>query len=444
MRPPALALSILCACAHGGTGRLAPSDDVDDPAARSAEVASALDGYHATYKLTWNGQRIGDARERFAADADALGGWRYERTEHVAVRRGGAVANARTRVVIETDVRLLARRVTVERWVGATKTTGTAQRLRDDGWEVRFGALPARFVDGAAVPSTLVPLLVASGGVTPGRAFAAPVLVEGAGLAVAHLALDIAPDRHRALAQVTTAAGPLRAEATLDDRGYLQSAGSAVGLGSERVTAATVDDAFEPPEIVDSNAIAVVGSADAPSGTLRLRIHDVAGAPVALPDLAMQHVLVEPAGDWDIDVDRSVPPRAKDALAEVRERTHHVAETLGNDMAVAALASDEALAAGRGDCTAHAVVLAADLSARGYSARLVTGYLFQNGALRRHRWVLVQLAAGWIPVDPMLDEVPASPAHVALAVHGTSLDELAFVDDVAFAGWAHARAERVR
>jgi hypothetical protein len=55
----------------------------------------------------------------------------------------------------------------------------------------------------------------------------------------------------------------------------------------------------------------------------------------------------------------------------------------------------------------------------------------------------VQVGGAWLAVDPMLDEVPASPAHVALAVHGTSLDELAFVDDVAFSGWAHARAERL-
>jgi len=176
---------------------------------------------------------------------------------------------------------------------------------------------------------------------------------------------------------------------------------------------------------------------------MRLRIHDVAGVPARLPDLAAQHVLVGATGDWDVDVDVTHAPRGAD-LTEVRELTHHVAQSLGDDLGVTALAPDEALAAGRGDCTAHAVVLAADLASRGYPARLVTGYLYAGGALRRHRWVLVQLSGGWVAVDPMLDEVPASPAHVALAVHGASLDELAFVDDVAFSGWAHARAERVR
>jgi hypothetical protein len=40
----------------------------------------------------------------------------------------------------------------------------------------------------------------------------------------------------------------------------------------------------------------------------------------------------------------------------------------------------------------------------------------------------------------MYDEAPASAAHVALAVHGSTLDELAFIDDVAFAGWDGAGA----
>jgi transglutaminase-like putative cysteine protease len=271
------------------------------------------------------------------------------------------------------------------------------------------------------------------------------VLVEGAGLAQARLAIDIDTDGRRALAQVDTAAGPLRAEAVLDERGYLTSAGGPVGVSSARVLDSVIDEPFEPPEIVDASAVAVAGARAPPAEPreLRLRIRDVAGAPPRLPDLAVQHILASASGEWDVDVTPAAAPGGAEA-AEVRALTHRVATTLGDDLTVAALAPDEARAAGRGDCTAHAVVLAADLVARGYPARLVTGYLYQDGALRRHRWVLVQVAGSWLAVDPMLDQVPASPAHLALAVHGASLDELAFVDDVAFAGWDRARAERVR
>src|SRR5262249_57104565 len=101
---------------------------------------------------------------------------------------------------IDADERLSARRVVVERWVGPARSRGEAVRLPDDGWRIRFGAAAVRIVDAAAVPSTLVPLLIAGAGAASGRAFAAPVLVEGAGLAEARLAIDISPDRRRAFA----------------------------------------------------------------------------------------------------------------------------------------------------------------------------------------------------------------------------------------------------
>src|SRR5262249_28383297 len=302
-----------------------------------------------------------------------------------------------------------------------------------------FGAAPPRIVDAAAVPSTLVPLLVAGAGAAPGRAFAAPVLVEGAGLAEARLAIDISPDRRRAFAQLATAAGALRAEATLDQRGYLAAAGGPPGLASQRVDERELAAPFAPPEIVDTSAVAVKGAVA--SQKLHLRIRGIEAPPPSLPDLVAQHVVLGAGGEWDVAVAVAKAPRAAGLLTEIRERTHHVAATLADDLAVAALAPDDALAAGRGDCTAHALVLAALLAQRGYETRLVTGFVYTQGALRRHRWNLVRVDGDWVAVDPMFDEVPASPAHLALAVHGTSLDELAFVDDVAFAGWERARAE---
>jgi hypothetical protein len=435
----ALAALALAACAHAPARPSAPVEDVDDPAARTAAIATVLDGYHAAYRLTWNGARIGEARERFGADARADGGYRFERSERIEVKRGGTIAAARTVVTIDTDERLSARRIVVERWIGPARTRGEAARLPDDGWRVRFGAAPPRVVEATAVPSTLVPLLVAGAGVAPGRAFAAPVLVEGAGLAEARLAIDISPDRRRAFAQLATAAGALRAEAALDERGYLASAGGPTGLASRRVDDAELAAPFVPPEIVDTSAVAVAGPVA--KGDLRLRIRGIQAAPPALPDLVAQHVVLGAGGEWDVAVAPAPPPRAAGLLTEIKERTHHVAATLADDLAVAALAPDEALAAGRGDCTAHALVLAALLGQRGYETRLVTGFVYTQGALRRHRWNLVRVGSDWVAVDPMLDEVPASPAHLALAVHGASLDELAFVDDVAFAGWERARAE---
>src|SRR5262249_12834967 len=189
------------------------------------------------------------------------------------------------------------------------------------------------------------------------------------------------------------------------------------------VTDAEIAQDFTPPEIVDTSAVAVAGLAGGHGG-LKLRIKNVHAAPPALPDLVAQHIVLGAGGERDVAVTAAPAPRAQGLPTELRARPRQVASTLADDLGVAALAPDEALAAGRGDCTAHALVLAALLGQRGYAARLVTGFIYDAGALRRHRWVLVRVGGDWVPVDPMLDEVPASPAHLALAVHGASFDEL--------------------
>jgi len=416
-------LLLICACAHE-RHILTPPEEIDDPAARLTIRPADLDGYHAAFRLTWNGERIGEAREGFRRDGT---GWRFERNELVKVLRGGALATARTRVTILVDDLYAAQSVEVERESGGSRVAGRAERLSDRSWNITYGGGPARVVDGATVPATLVPILVAARG---GRAYEGSILVEGAGLAAARLRVDV--QNRLARARLVTAAGELRYEARLDERGFVLGVGSAVGLASERVPAATLDQPFSPPEIVASAAVPVEGAI--PSGrTLRLTIHDVGG--LAPQPLDFQDVRVD-GNTWQVRVnDAAVAPPV-----EVRERTHYVARTLGDDLGVTAMSSEEALTAGRGDCTAHAVVLAKLLEDRGYQTRLVTGFVLEDGALRRHRWVTVRVGRSWVPLDPMLDEAPASPRHLALAVHGASFDELAFVDDVAFAGWEAAKA----
>jgi hypothetical protein len=270
------------------------------------------------------------------------------------------------------------------------------------------------------------------------------VLVEGAGLALAHLAVDISADRTQATGRLKTAAGELLAPARLDDRGYVAEAGGGEGVAARRADEDEIDEPFTPPEIVASAAVPVAGGLDDPGASdVHLLVAGVMAPPPVLPELDGQRVSLGHGGAWDIDVGPPDLPPA-DELREIRERTHHVAKLLADDLGVAALSPEEAMAAGRGDCTAHAVVLARDLAERGYDARLVTGYVLGQGALRRHRWVVVRLGKDWIPVDPTFDEVPASPRHLALAVTGASLDELAFIDDIAFAGWGAARAELAR
>lgn len=437
-----LLLCALCAaCGPGRSRELAPPTYEDDPAARAALVATAMEGYRAAFVLTWNGRRIGEAHETFVAADDALGGFRFQRSERVVVRRGDATSVAHTSIVIDVDAAMIARRVVVERDGGGPKQHARASRLFDDGWSVQVGDAPARLADGAAVPSTLVPLYVAAGG-SQGRVFDGPVLVEGANLAGARLTVDV--EAQTARSRYVTAAGELRAVARLDAQGRLVEAGLGAELGSRRTDEAELAAPFDPPEIVDSSAIQVAGSpASDPGGpaALRITVSGVRVPPPALPEIPEQTVAMAPGGTWDVVVEPTAFPQAGSGpWRELRERTDWVARTLADDLRVATLSPSEALATGRGDCTAHAVVLEEDLRERGYQTRLVTGFVVEDGALRRHRWVAVRIGKRWIPVDPMFDEVPARPTHIALAVHGASPDELAFIDDVVFAGWSGAIA----
>jgi hypothetical protein len=434
------ALVLLLAAPLGACGPskkdLAPPNYEDDPAARSAMLASALEGHRAAFVLTWNGQRIGEARETFVAEESALGGYRFERSERVMVRRGDAISVARTVITVDVDPAMVARKVVVARENGSVQARSEAVRMSDNGWRISADGVEARLVDGAAVPATLVPLLVAAGR-GQGVVYDGPVLVEGAGLARARLRVEIVG--REAHARYQTAAGELRASARLTEDGQVEEAGLGAQLGSRRATETELAEAFDPPEIVDASAIKLMGATRLDD--VRILVSGVRVPPPALPEIPEQTIVSGPNGVLEIRVTPAAWPQAGDgAWREVRERTEWVSSTLTDDLRVTALSASEAIAAGRGDCTAHAVVLDAELRARGYETRLVTGFVIESGALNRHRWVAVRIGKRWIPVDPMFDEVPAQPTHIALAVHGASPDELAFIDDVVFAGWTEASA----
>jgi transglutaminase-like putative cysteine protease len=190
--------------------------------------------------------------------------------------------------------------------------------------------------------------------------------------------------------------------------------------------------------VVDDSVVAIAGTPGAGPG-LRLEIAGVAATPPQLDELPDQVIDASPAGGWEVRVVSSAWPTGR-AWREVATQVHAVARRLTDDLAVSTFSAEDALAAGRGDCTTHAVLLAQELATRGYQARLVTGFVLDQGRLHRHRWVVVHIGKRWVPVDPMFDEVPAQPTHIALAVTGSSADELAYVDDVVYAPWRGAQA----
>jgi transglutaminase-like putative cysteine protease len=84
------------------------------------------------------------------------------------------------------------------------------------------------------------------------------------------------------------------------------------------------------------------------------------------------------------------------------------------------------LAAGRGDCTEHTVLLVALARALGIPARPVHGLVYaryEDGqdALYWHAWAEVRSAGEWIAIDPTFGQPVADATHVALGV-GTQVD----------------------
>lgn len=410
------------------------------PPARLAERDIEVDrhpllGYRAGFALTWQGARMGGAVEELAAAGDGL---RFIRDERIVIRRGDLLVPYQTRIAIDTDRWLRAHRVVVDRRAGAVQTRGAAERDPDGRWRVRFGDAPARLLPGDAVPAELVPLLVA-GSAT--RRFRGTVFLPGSGFALAELAVQpAAGDRHRpprqVLARVLTDVGELRSTVLLTADGLVDRVVGADSVGARRVDVAELDQPFDPPELVDGASIPVAGALPA-AGPVDLVV-DVAWRPPPEP-LPGQQVNGS-GGRWQVRLLGGAPAAAGGRLAELSELARRSADLLEDDLGAPATEASAALALGRGDCTAHAVLFASMAAQRGFATRLVTGYRLDQGRLVRHRWAIAEVGGAWIAVDPTFGEAPAGPRLLGLAAHGASEDELSLVDAVAFAGMARARA----
>jgi len=68
----------------------------------------------------------------------------------------------------------------------------------------------------------------------------------------------------------------------------------------------------------------------------------------------------------------------------------------------------------KGDCTEHGVLAVALLRKLGVPARGVLGWVALGQTLGMHFWVEVKLQDRWVPIDPTLDQAPASAFHIAL------------------------------
>ena len=67
-----------------------------------------------------------------------------------------------------------------------------------------------------------------------------------------------------------------------------------------------------------------------------------------------------------------------------------------------------------GDCSEHAVLLAALSRAVGIPSRVVAGLLFRKSSFVGHMWVEVHVGE-WVPLDATLKDAVVYAGHISLA-----------------------------
>lgn len=100
--------------------------------------------------------------------------------------------------------------------------------------------------------------------------------------------------------------------------------------------------------------------------------------------------------------------------------------------------ASEVLAAGKGDCTEHAVLFVALARSLGIPARQVYGLVYARygdgkDALYWHAWGEIRSAGEWIAVDPIFDQPVADATHIALG-SGSQSDMLGLLGQLKVTG----------
>jgi hypothetical protein len=92
-----------------------------------------------------------------------------------------------------------------------------------------------------------------------------------------------------------------------------------------------------------------------------------------------------------------------------------------SDYSQAFATAAEAIDSGKGDCTEHAVLLAALARAREIPARVAVGLVYKGQSFYYHMWTEVYVAGRWIPLDATLGRGGIGAAHLKMG-HGSLAD----------------------
>lgn len=147
------------------------------------------------------------------------------------------------------------------------------------------------------------------------------------------------------------------------------------------------------------------------------------------------------------DADRGLP------VAERAERLRQFVNRhmQRRDLSVGFATASEVARTARGDCTEHAVLLAAMLRGAGIASRTVTGVVYVDAFLGHeavfgyHMWTQAWLEDGggrWVDLDATLDQHPFDAGHIALATSALQ-DGQVINDMVHMARWIGRMSIRV-
>lgn len=75
----------------------------------------------------------------------------------------------------------------------------------------------------------------------------------------------------------------------------------------------------------------------------------------------------------------------------------------------------EVLSSRAGDCSEHAVLMAAMTRAVGIPSKLVSGLVYHEGGFAYHMWVEVWTGGGWYALDPTIGDGSVDATHIKLA-----------------------------
>jgi len=421
-------------------------------------TAATLDERDEWFGVYAEGRKIGHAHRVTARTED---GYAFYEDSVVALAMLGVPQTLRTALTAETDDAFILRRFTFTLTSPATEFSahGASDGRRLD---VTYGAagheaeLSLPLDDPIHLPSTLRPHVLAANS-EPGTRYSLPVFSP---MTLGNEPMTVTIEGREQIAgaegpiealKLSEEYGSVRTTVWLDDDGAVLRETTALGFALEREPRAMALRGAEdhaPIDLVTVSRIPLTGAIPSPRGASLLRLRVTGAGRTAIPDAPprqrlqrdLLHVTREPmptAAPLDrvppaalapylapaplIEADdpkiaaraRTIVGDTDDAVIAARRLVHWVYSHVAKEPSVTVPSARAVLAAGRGDCNEHAVLLTALARASGIPARMVAGAVYANDGFYYHAWTELWLG-GWISADAVFDQLPVDATHVKL------------------------------